>query len=68
MPAGAITEQGVRHNIDVGSQYMEAWLGGNGCVPIYNLMEDAATAEISRSQLWQWIHHPNARPRRRAPR
>jgi malate synthase len=39
---------------------MAAWLGGNGCVPIYNLMEDAATAEISRAQLWQWIHHPNA--------
>ena len=52
-----ITEQGLRHNIDVGLQYLEAWLGGNGCVPIYNLMEDAATAEISRSQLWQWVHN-----------
>ena len=40
-------------------QYMAAWLGGNGCVPIYNLMEDAATAEISRAQVWQWIHHPS---------
>ncbi len=57
VPQGPITEHGVRHNIDVGLQYMAAWLGGNGCVPIYNLMEDAATAEISRSQLWQWLHH-----------
>jgi malate synthase len=61
VPSGKITEAGVRHNIDVAIQYMEAWLRGNGCVPIYNLMEDAATAEISRSQLWQWLHHPNAR-------
>jgi malate synthase len=60
-PEGVITEKGVRHNIDVGIQYMAAWLSGSGCVPIYNLMEDAATAEISRSQLWQWVHHPNAR-------
>jgi malate synthase len=45
----------------VGIQYMAAWLSGNGCVPIYNLMEDAATAEISRSQVWQWLHNPNAR-------
>jgi malate synthase len=58
VPHGPITEQGIRHNIDVGVQYMAAWLSGNGCVPIYNLMEDAATAEISRSQLWQWLHHP----------
>jgi malate synthase len=57
VPRGEITERGLRHNIDVGIRYMEAWLGGNGCVPIYNLMEDAATAEISRSQVWQWIHH-----------
>jgi malate synthase len=56
VPEGEITENGLRHNIDVGIQYMEAWLSGNGCVPIYNLMEDAATAEISRSQIWQWIH------------
>ncbi|MBI1723909.1 MAG: malate synthase A [Gemmatimonadetes bacterium] len=54
---GPITERGLRTNIDVGIQYLEAWLGGNGCVPIYNLMEDAATAEISRSQVWQWIRH-----------
>jgi malate synthase len=60
VPKGEITEKGLGHNIDVGIQYMAAWLGGNGCVPIYNLMEDAATAEISRAQLWQWIHHPNA--------
>ena len=57
VPGGDVTEQGIRHNIDVGIQYMEAWLGGNGCVPIYDLMEDAATAEISRSQLWQWLRH-----------
>ena len=54
---GAITEQGLRHNLDVGLQYLEAWLNGNGCVPIYNLMEDAATAEICRAQLWQWVRH-----------
>jgi malate synthase len=58
MPQGHITEAGLRTNIDVGIQYMAAWLGGNGCVPIYNLMEDAATAEISRSQVWQWLHNP----------
>ena len=52
-----ITENGVRSNIRVGIQYVEAWLLGNGCVPLYHLMEDAATAEISRAQLWQWIHH-----------
>ncbi len=57
VPTGPITEAGLRHNIDVGIQYLEAWLRGSGCVPIYNLMEDAATAEISRTQLWQWIHH-----------
>ena len=61
VPEGTISEQGVRHNIDVGIQYMEAWLSGNGCVPIYNLMEDAATSEISRSQLWQWLHHPHVK-------
>jgi len=54
---GAITEKGLRMNIDIGLQYLEAWLNGNGCVPIYNLMEDAATAEISRSQVWQWVRH-----------
>jgi malate synthase len=57
VPEGAITEKGVRHNITVGLLYLEAWLSGLGCVPIFNLMEDAATAEISRSQLWQWIRH-----------
>jgi malate synthase len=57
VPEGTITEQGLRINLSVGLKYMEAWLGGNGCVPINHLMEDAATAEISRSQLWQWVHH-----------
>jgi malate synthase len=57
VPEGSITEEGLRVNIDVSIQYMEAWLNGNGCVPIYNLMEDAATAEISRAQIWQWIHN-----------
>jgi malate synthase len=57
VPSGTITEAGVRMNINVGIQYLEAWLRGNGCVPIYNLMEDAATAEISRAQLWQWRKH-----------
>ncbi len=57
VPQGTITEDGLRVNIDVGIQYLEAWLGGNGCVPIYNLMEDAATAEISRTQVWQWVKH-----------
>jgi malate synthase len=60
VPAGTITEEGVRTNIRVGIQYLEAWLGGLGCVPLYNLMEDAATAEISRTQLWQWVHNPRA--------
>jgi malate synthase len=59
MPQGEITERGLIQNVDVGMQYMAAWLDGNGCVPIYNLMEDAATAEISRAQLWQWVHQPN---------
>ena len=53
-----ITEAGLRTNISVGIQYIEAWLRGSGAVPINNLMEDAATAEISRAQVWQWIHHP----------
>jgi malate synthase len=56
-PIGTRTEVGLRHNIRVGLQYLEAWLGGQGAVPIYNLMEDAATAEISRTQIWQWIKH-----------
>ncbi|MCU1382172.1 MAG: malate synthase [Acidobacteria bacterium] len=56
-PAGTRTEAGLRHNIRVGILYLEAWLNGQGAVPIYNLMEDAATAEISRTQIWQWITH-----------
>ena len=57
-PEKPITEAGVRNNISVGIQYLGAWLAGNGCVPVFNLMEDAATAEISRSQIWQWIRSP----------
>lgn len=57
IPPGTITEAGLRNNISVSIQYTASWLRGNGCVPIFNLMEDAATAEISRSQLWQWVHH-----------
>ncbi|MGH8140818.1 MAG: malate synthase A [Steroidobacteraceae bacterium] len=56
-PAGEITEAGLRGCIRIGVQYIEAWLRGHGCVPLYNLMEDAATAEICRAQLWQWIRH-----------
>src|SRR5580704_8334253 len=56
VPQGQITEAGVRQNIRVGIGYLESWLRGIGCVPLFNLMEDAATAEISRAQLWQWIH------------
>jgi malate synthase len=57
VPEGPITEKGLRQNINVGMLYIEAWFGGSGAVPLYNLMEDAATAEISRTQVWQWIHH-----------
>jgi malate synthase len=57
VPTGEITQAGLELNIDVGIQYLESWLRGNGCVPIYNLMEDAATAEISRAQLWQWAKY-----------
>jgi len=57
VPDGEITEGGLRLNLDVGVQYLASWLSGTGCVPIYDLMEDAATAEISRSQVWQWIRH-----------
>ncbi len=57
VPEGHITETGVRSNVSVGLQYLESWLGGKGCVPINNLMEDAATAEITRSQLWQWAKY-----------
>ena len=58
VPEGPISEAGLRTNVSVGVQYLGAWLNGIGCVPINNLMEDAATAEISRSQVWQWIHSP----------
>lgn len=54
---GTITEEGLRHNIRVAILYLSSWLNGKGCVPLFNLMEDAATAEISRAQLWQWLHH-----------
>jgi malate synthase len=57
VPSGEITEAGLRGCIRVGVQYIEAWLRGSGCVPLYNLMEDAATAEICRAQLWQWVRH-----------
>jgi malate synthase len=56
-PDGKLTEEGLRNNINVGVQYVEAWISGNGCVPLHNLMEDAATAEISRTQVWQWLRH-----------
>ena len=56
VPEGQITEAGLRNNVSVALQYVDAWTRGNGAVAIYGLMEDAATAEISRSQLWQWIH------------
>jgi malate synthase len=66
VPTGDITEDGLRWNVDVGLQYLHSWLGGLGCVPIYNLMEDAATAEISRAQVWQWVKYraqlKNGRP------
>jgi malate synthase len=54
---GQVTEGGVRNNVSVGIQYLESWLRGGGAVAIFNLMEDAATAEISRSQIWQWVHN-----------
>jgi malate synthase len=57
VPEGTITEAGLKQNVAVGLGYVEAWLRGIGCVPLFNLMEDAATAEISRAQLWQWVHH-----------
>jgi malate synthase len=58
VPTGAISAAGLLNNVSVSLQYLAAWLGGNGCVPINNLMEDAATAEIARAQIWQWIHQP----------
>src|SRR5437762_1174932 len=60
-PSEPITERGLRTNVSVGVQYLEAWLRGSGAVPIFNLMEDAATAEISRAQVWQWIRHPDGK-------
>ncbi len=57
LPQGTITEEGLRHNINVGILYLENWLRGNGAAAIYNLMEDAATAEICRTQVWQWLHN-----------
>ncbi|MDR5750416.1 MULTISPECIES: malate synthase A [unclassified Caballeronia] len=60
-PEAPITEAGVRNNVNVGIHYLGSWLAGNGCVPIHNLMEDAATAEISRSQVWQWIRSPKGK-------
>ncbi|MBI1956380.1 MAG: malate synthase A, partial [Acidobacteria bacterium] len=57
VPPGTITDGGLRTNLNVGVLYLEAWLRGSGCVPLYNLMEDAATSEISRAQVWQWIRH-----------
>jgi malate synthase len=57
LPEGTITEEGLRHNINVGILYIESWLRGNGAAALYNLMEDAATAEICRTQVWQWIHN-----------
>jgi malate synthase len=57
IPGGQVTEAGLRANVSVGIQYIESWLRGNGAAAINNLMEDAATAEISRSQVWQWVHH-----------
>jgi len=57
VPEGSQTGEGLRHNVRVGIQYLEAWLRGQGCVPLYDLMEDAATAEISRAQVWQWLHN-----------
>jgi malate synthase len=56
-PAGTRTVAGLRHSIRVGVEYLESWLRGSGCVPLYGLMEDAATAEISRTQVWQWLRH-----------
>jgi malate synthase len=57
VPGGRITEEGLRNDVSVGLQYLASWLGGNGAVAIFNLMEDAATSEIARSQIWQWVHH-----------
>lgn len=58
VPTDPITEQGLRSNVNVGLRYLESWLRGLGCVPLFNLMEDAAACEIWRTQIWQWIKHP----------
>jgi malate synthase len=60
IPDGVITEAGLRQNVSVAIQYLESWMRGTGAVAIFNLMEDTATAEISRAQVWQWVHHPQA--------
>ncbi len=60
-PETTITEASLRNNVNVGIRYLGSWLAGNGCVPIHNLMEDAATAKISRSQVWQWIRSPKGK-------
>ncbi len=57
VPEGTITEAGIRSNINIGILYLESWLRGNGAAAIHSLMEDAATAEISRTQIWQWLHY-----------
>src|SRR6202043_843045 len=57
VPGGTVTEAGFRNNVNVALQYLNSWLSGNGAAAIFNLMEDVATAEIARSQLWQWIHN-----------
>ncbi len=61
VPEGSITQKGLENNVEVSILYLAAWLAGNGCVPIHHLMEDAATAEISRTQLWQWLHRGDTR-------
>ena len=61
LPTGTITDAGLRNNVSAGLRYLAAWLGGRGAVPIHNLMEDAATAEISRSQIWQWVVSPKGK-------
>ena len=66
-PRGTVTRAGFEGNVEVCVRYLAAWLDGNGCVPIHWLMEDAATAEIARTQLWQWLHYPDAIPPQRLP-
>ena len=61
VPSGSVTQRGFRSNVNISLLYLEAWLRGSGCVPLYNLMEDAATAEISRAQIWQWNRHERGR-------